>query len=260
MNSNRETPVVGIIGVGQLGEFMVRGLRHGNWAGDIVVSPRNAGIASALAREALCSVAPSNQAVVDKADILMLAVRPSQVEGVLAEIKPRPGQTVLSVAVGLPIAKLRTWLPTGQRIVRAIPVSSAEIGASPTMMYPADATVESLFEHTGQSIVLAHESEFEIGTPIGCAYTWFLELYGSLAETCEKAGMGEQQARALVYGMAEGAARVARSKRDRSALAIAAEIANEGSFTLFGLTHVRTKGGLTAWQEACELLTQRLRK
>ena len=37
-------------------------------------------------------------------------------------------------------------------------------------------------------------------------------------------------------------------------------IASEGSFTLFGLTHIRTKGGLTAWQGACELLTQRLRK
>ena len=48
-------------------------------------------------------MAPSNQAVADEADILMRSVRPTQVEEVLAAIKPRLGQIMLSV--GLHIAK-----------------------------------------------------------------------------------------------------------------------------------------------------------
>lgn len=260
MNSNGQSPVLGIIGVGQLADFMVRGLRHGQWEGEILLSPRSAERAAALARTCHCTVAVSNQAAAERADIVMLAVRPPQVEEALASISLRPQQTLLSVAAGLPIAKLQARLASGQRIVRALPVSSAEFGASPTMMYPADAAVEALFQHTGQSIVLTRESDFEIGTPIGCAYTWFLDLYGTLAESCEQAGMGAQQARSLVYGMAEGAARVASHAAGRSARAIAAEIASEGSFTLLGLTHLREKGGLTAWHQACELLRQRLRK
>jgi pyrroline-5-carboxylate reductase len=260
MNNNIQPPVLGIIGVGQLTQFMVRGLRHGGWEGEIVLSPRNAQAAAALARTCQCKVAMSNQAAAKRAEIVMLAVRPPQVKEALASIRLRPEQTLLSVAAGLPIAQLQSQLAAGQRVVRALPVSSAEFGASPTMMYPADAAVETLFQHTGQSIVLTRESDFEIGTPIGCAYTWFLDLYGTLAESCERAGMGAQQARSLVYGMAEGAARVASHAADRSARAIAAEIAREGSFTLLGLTHLREKGGLSAWEYACELLTKRLRK
>lgn len=260
MHTYPERPVIGIIGVGQLANFMVRGLRNGQWRGKILLSPRNSERAAALARDCDCTVAMSNQAVAAQSDIVMLAVRPSQVAEALTSVTLLPEQTLLSVVAGLPVTQLQAKLSAGQRVVRALPVSSAEFGASPTMMYPADAVVEALFQHTGQSIVLARESDFEIGTPIGCAYTWFLDLYGTLADSCEQAGMGAQQARSLVYGMAEGAARVASHAGGRSARTIAAEIASEGSFTLLGLTHLREKGGLTAWQQACELLRQRLRK
>ena len=260
MNNNIQHPALGIVGVGQLAEFMVRGLRRGGWQGKILLSPRNAEGAEALARACQCSVAASNQAVVENADIVMLAVRPVQVKEALSSITLQPQQTLLSVVAGLPIAQLHAQLATGQRIVRALPVSSAEFGASATMMYPGDSAVESLFQHTGNSIVLTRESDFDIGTPIACAYTWFLDLYGTLAESCERAGMGAQEARSLVYGMAEGAACVAGHSIGRSARAIAAEIASEGSFTLLGLNHLREKGGLSAWLQACELLIQRLRK
>lgn len=260
MNNKVQPPTLGIIGVGQLAEFMVRGLRHGGWQGKILLSPRNAEGAAALARACHCTVAASNQAAAEQADIVMLAVRPPQVKEALSSIALQPRQTLLSVVAGLPVAQLQAQLAAGQRIVRALPVSSAEFGASPTMMYPADAAVEALFQQTGNSIVLTRESDFDIGTPIACAHTWFLDLYGTLAETCERAGMSAQQARSLVYGIAEGAARVAGHSAGRSARSIAAEIASEGSFTLLGLTHLREKGGLSAWQEACELLTQRLQK
>ena len=258
MNDNSKS-ALGIIGVGQLGNFMVRGLRNGSWPGKIVLSPRNAERVAALARACECSVAASNQAVVDRADIVMLAVRPEQAPDTLAGIKLRSDQTLLSVAAGLPLARLQGLLPTGQSVIRAFPMSSAEFGASPTMMYPADAAVEALFNHTGQSIVLARESDFDIGTPVGCASIWLLDLYGTLVDSCQQAGMGAQQARSLVYGMAESAVCVARHS-ERSARAIAAEIAWEGSFSRLGLNYLTERGGLSVWQQACEMLTQRLRK
>ena len=259
MNDNSKS-ALGIIGVGQLGDFMVRGLRNGGWPGKIVLSPRNAQRVATLARACECSVAVSNQAVVDQADIVMVAVRPEQVPDTMAGIRLRPDQTLLSVAAGLPLARLQGLLPTGQSVIRAFPMSSAEFGASPTMMYPADAAVEALFNHTGQSIVLARESDFDIGTPIACASIWLLDLYGTLADSCQQAGMGAQQARSLVYGMAESAVRVARHNSERSARAVAAEIAWEGSFTRLGLKYLSERDGLSVWQQACEMLTQRLQK
>jgi len=50
MNDNSKS-ALGIIGVGQLGDFMVRGLRNGGWDGKIVISPRNDQRVATLASE-----------------------------------------------------------------------------------------------------------------------------------------------------------------------------------------------------------------
>lgn len=166
MNKKVQLPALGVVGVGQLAEFMIRGLRSHGWRGKIFLSPRNTEVATKLARACQCTVGTSNQAAIEQADIVILAVRPSEVKEALSSISLQPRQTLLSVVAGLPIAHLEAQLAAGQHVVRALPVSSAEFGASPTMMYPADAAVESLFKHTGNSIVLTRESDFEIFSPI----------------------------------------------------------------------------------------------
>lgn len=138
---------IGIIGTGAIAEAIVDGIRVAN--GDrptIILSPRNAQTASSLARRhPNVHVGEDNQAVVDAAPTILLAVRPDAVREVLGDLR-MPGDGVLISAVaGWSIEALREHLDVDVEIVRTIPLlllragsrNRASIPRRPTTTYAA---------------------------------------------------------------------------------------------------------------------------
>lgn len=76
----------------------------------------------------------TNAAVVDFAELVILAVKPDQVGGVLGEIEPHftPRHVLLSIAAGVPLTRLESGLGQTPRVVRVMPNTPALIGASAT--------------------------------------------------------------------------------------------------------------------------------
>ncbi|OZM71240.1 hypothetical protein CFN78_20790 [Amycolatopsis antarctica] len=106
MDMTRRT---GIIGVGELGEAIVTGLSSTPSPLPIHLSPRSAGAARGLATTFHgVRACPSNQAVVEHSDVILLLVRPSDVAEVLAGIQR-------IAASGLARPGQRGWPPAGTR-------------------------------------------------------------------------------------------------------------------------------------------------
>jgi pyrroline-5-carboxylate reductase len=104
-----------------------------------IVFPREiiAGDLSELAlknftKETGAKAAASNAEVLKFANIVVLAVKPDQVAGVLAEL--RSGCTkqhlLISIAAGVMLAKLEAALPAGARVIRVMPNTPALVGES----------------------------------------------------------------------------------------------------------------------------------
>jgi pyrroline-5-carboxylate reductase len=74
---------------------------------------------------------PTNLEVVFSAKVLVLAVKPDQVAGVLAEIKPAftPDHLLISIAAGITLEKLQAGLSPGARVIRVMPNTPALVGA-----------------------------------------------------------------------------------------------------------------------------------
>ena len=153
----------GIIGVGAIAAAIVRGLCEGRAdAPAILLSPRNAGIAAKLAgRYASVSVAAGNQAVVDGAAIVILAVRPQDAEAALDGLVFTPDQTVVSLMAGLQVARVQALVKPATKVVRAIPLPAVATRAGPTPIYPADIVAVALFDRLGTAIRLADEAAFD---------------------------------------------------------------------------------------------------
>jgi pyrroline-5-carboxylate reductase len=68
------------------------------------------------------------------AKVLVLAVKPDQVAGVLGEIRGgfTPEHLLFSIAAGVPISKLEAGLDAGARVIRVMPNTPALVGASAT--------------------------------------------------------------------------------------------------------------------------------
>ena len=108
-----------------------------------MLSPRNAERAQALAeRHATVTVAADNQAVIDAADVVVLAVRP-QDRAVLGELRfnQRP---VVSLLAGVTHAELAPLVAPAREIRRAIPLPDVARRTGVTPIQPDDSAAPPL--------------------------------------------------------------------------------------------------------------------
>ena len=249
---------IGFIGVGDLALYTITGLRRGGYTDPILLSPRNADIARSLGREHDCSVQHDNQGVVDNSDLVVISTRPADCLDALSRLEFRSGQVLLSVVAGMPVAKLREVLPESLEIVRAMPVSSAEVASSPTLVFPAHDFVCALFDHCGRSITVDDERVFDRGSIHACVYSWFFALYDELIRTTQGPALPAGVAAQLVMGMARGAAELALDQREHSPGEIAEGIATPGTFSRQGLDLLTAADAFKPWRDACALLEKQL--
>jgi len=124
---------IGFLGAGKMASALAKGFVSAK-----IVSPRQI-IASdvveparaAFAREVGGRATDSNAEVLRFANVLILAVKPDQVVGLLGEIKPlfTAEHLLISIAAGVTLAKLEAELPAKARVIRVMPNTPALVGA-----------------------------------------------------------------------------------------------------------------------------------
>ena len=249
---------IGFIGVGELALYTIRGVRRGGYQGPVLLSPRNNEKAKYLATKHDCEIQQDNRSVVANSDYVVIATRPVDCLETLAGLEFKPEQILISVVAGIEVEQLRTALPAQLEIVRAMPVSSAEAGASPTLIYPDNAFVREFFDYCGNSIVVDNEAYFTQGSVLACVYCWFFSLYEELIQSTRGPALPAGLSAELVMGMAKGAAELALANRDIPPGEIASNIATEGTFSRLGLDLLEENAAFKPWSEACELLQKQL--
>ena len=249
---------IGFIGVGELALYTIKGVRRGGYQGRILLSPRNREKAAYLAARHHCEVQQDNQSVVSNSDYIVIATRPAHCLETLASLEFKAGQVLISVVAGIEVEQLRTVLPAQLEIVRAMPVSSAEANASPTLIYPEQPFVRKFFNYCGNSIAVDNEAYFTQGSILACVYCWFFSLYEELIQSTRGPALPAGLSAELVMGMAKGAAELALANKATPPGEIAKGIATEGSFSKLGLDLLEEKAAFKPWREACELLQKQL--
>jgi pyrroline-5-carboxylate reductase len=120
---------IAILGAGRLGESMLRGFLSSGWRSpdDLVVTARRPERLAELQEKYSVTVEPSNVAALNGAGLVIVAVKPQDMEVVLEEISGElsPQQTLLSVAAGVTTASIEAHLLSGARVVRAMPNAPA---------------------------------------------------------------------------------------------------------------------------------------
>lgn len=125
---------MGVIGVGNMGSALVRGIVRAGVLppGQIVVADAIADRASALAQELGVEAAGSSAEVAARSQYLVLAVKPGTIAPLLAELASAltPDHTVVSIAAGVPMSRMRRALGDARpALVRVMPNTPALVGA-----------------------------------------------------------------------------------------------------------------------------------
>jgi pyrroline-5-carboxylate reductase len=127
---------IGFLGAGKMAMALARGFVRAGLVtarGLIASDPSEAARAS-FAKELGAKTTASNPEVANFANVLLLAVKPDQVSGVLADIREHftGKHCLISIAAGMPLARLEAGLGAGARLIRVMPNTPALIGASAT--------------------------------------------------------------------------------------------------------------------------------
>jgi pyrroline-5-carboxylate reductase len=212
-------PRIVILGTGNMGGAILQGLTQpGVSSESIRVTTRSEASASRLratgvSAESLEAEPSANSVVVGDADIIVLAVKPAQIAGLLGEIAPsaKPEAIMVSVAAGITLATMEEAWPGA--VVRTMPNTPAQVGLGVTgiargsrVSDEALAVVRAMCETFG-TVIEVQESEINALSAIsgsGPAYVYF--LMERFIEIAKERGFSDEAASLMVEGTFRGAA------------------------------------------------------
>ena len=122
---------IAILGCGKIGEALVAGLLSANWRkpADVVATARRKERVTELNDRYKVESTLANAEAVAGAGLVVLAVKPQDIEGLLSEIGSAltAEQTVLSVAAAITTATIEAQIADGVPVVRAMPNTPATV-------------------------------------------------------------------------------------------------------------------------------------
>lgn len=118
---------VGIIGTGNMGGAIIKGLCGAEEAYKIFAYDINTHLTKQLSHKYSINVASSIQELTSKCNVVIMAVKPQYIEEPLYECAKVLSQSTLfiSIAVGIPISYMEKILGNDKKIVRAMPNTPA---------------------------------------------------------------------------------------------------------------------------------------
>lgn len=176
---------IAIIGGGNLGTAIAEGLLNSGFAlpEHILITKRNIKTLQALEKRGVL-VSDNNEEAVQFADLVILAVKPYQVDDILSRLKPffRPGHLLISVVTGITIDHMLKSTGGKLSMVRAMPNTAIAIQESMTCLASHEVSreqisyVEDLFNQLGK-VVWIDEKLMDAATVLGACGTAYAMRY-----------------------------------------------------------------------------------
>lgn len=200
------------LGGGRITGALAAGLRLAGDHRAIVVYDRHPDKLRTLRRDSRITIARDLKGALAHAGMLVLAVRPSSLREMLAEVSATgaaPGLCV-SLVAGIPLKKLRKWLGAPARWVRAMPSPVCRIGRGLTALcfdHPVSTAdrkrVRQMFARLGE-VAEVPERSFDAFTATYSSSHGYHAL-ATLAHAAQDAGLPRKTAlQAAAHALADG--------------------------------------------------------
>ena len=206
-----------------------------------------------------------NARVASHSDIIILAVKPQQMESVLADLRPQiaPGKLVVSVAAGVRLARLAAGLAPGVRLVRVMPNAPCLVGQGASAYClgpdatPADGVrVAKIFSAVGTAYELEEKLLDAVTGLSGSGPAFVCVVIEAMSDGGVRMGLPRAVATALAVQTVRGAAEMLTVGGEHPA-ALKDKVASPAGTTIAGLAALESHGLRGALIAAVEAATRR---
>ncbi|KAK6629624.1 hypothetical protein RUM43_003441 [Polyplax serrata] len=262
---------IGFIGAGKMAQALAKGfITAGLTKGEhIAASSAPQDIACIDAFKAMGAFASfDNKAVVEKSDVVMLAVKPHIVPIALSDIKPvvTPRHLIVSVAMGVTLKDIEKNLPEGTRVIRVMPNTPCMVQEGASVYVPGtkankdDAEITKKLLQAVGTCEEAVESYLDPVTALsgsGPAYVYV--MIEALADGGVKMGLPRDLALKLAAQTVVGAGRMVLTNKTHPGQ-LKDEVSSPAGSTCSGLHHLEKNCFRSALIGAIEAATLRCRE
>ena len=263
--SEMQKKKIGIIGVGNMGEAILRGLHQKGMAQGIVVSEIRPDRRAYLKKNYGVEAIPDNRNLASQVQVIILAVKPQELKGVLQEISPVLDSTTLliSIVAGASLGAIASILAKDVRLVRAMPNIAALALESATALSPGGEvsaedmeTAQEIFNAMGRTVIIS-ESLMDAVTGMSGSGPAYVSLFiEALADGGVRMGLPRKDALEMAIQTVLGTARLL-SEHGEHPAHLKDKVASPGGTTIAGIAVLEAKGFRGAVMEAVAAATQR---
>ncbi len=253
---------VAVIGGGRIGEALIAGLlESGRAVKDLVVVETHADRAELIGDRFGVRVTDSIADAIVGADVLIIAVKPGDVDTVLtqlgkAELDVDRDQILVSLAAGVPTVRLESKLPAGFPVVRVMPNTPMLVGHGMSVLAPGRyARAEQLAEVTELlgavgKVTTVTEAQMDAVTAVsGSGPAYFFLVVESMIEAGVGLGLTRDVATELVVQTMVGSAALLESS-GQTAVELRAAVTSPAGTTAAAVRELERGGVRSAFLEA----------
>jgi pyrroline-5-carboxylate reductase len=258
---------VAFLGGGRMGEALVSGLIRsgGRSADEIMVTSRREERSRELAETYGIDSTLSNADAVSWADVLVLTVKPQDMEVLLSQIREHvtPEQLVVSFAAGIRTSFVEKHLPDGVHVVRVM--SNVAVLVDEAMSVVAAGSnaedrhlevAEELLGYVGKVIRLKEVHLDAITATSGSGPAYFFLLAEAMIEACILLGLSRDVATELIIQTMLGSARMLRDT-GKHPVVLREMVTSPGGTTIAAIRHLEEAGVRAAFLNAIDAACRR---
>ena len=260
--------MIAILGAGKMGEALLSGmLRAGVAPSGVIAAVRRRDRAEALRDSYGIEVTAAGEAA-DKAETLVITVKPQDMTGLLEEIAPhvRADQLVISVAAGIPTRFIETGLGEEVAVVRVMSNTPVLVDEAMSVISPGRHASEQHLRRTEEllrpvgKVLRIPESQQDAATALsgsGPAYVYF--LVESMVDAGILLGMSRASALEMVKQAVYGAATMLRESGEHPVI-LREAVTSPGGTTISAIRELERHGVRAAFLAAIEAARDRGRE
>ena len=262
---------IGFIGGGNMAESLIGGLlASGHKASLIHVSEPDTNRRSRLSTEYGVNCVQDNVELVDRADLLLFAVKPQMLHQVALPLRQSIQASqplIISIAAGVRSADLEQWLGGGLAIVRVMPNTPALVRAGASGLYASHLVsneqknqAESIMRSVGLTVWLENEAQMDIVTALsGSGPAYIFRVIEAMENAATRAGLARETSRLLSIETVLGAAKLAMESEDSPA-ELRQKVTSPGGTTEQGLNQLEQGGIEQLFQNTIDAAIDRSRE
>jgi pyrroline-5-carboxylate reductase len=241
---------IGLIGAGNMARALARG-----WNRPLLVADPVTDRAQALAAEVGGEALGSNVEVAERADLVVLCHKPTQLADVALEVAPH-AKAVASILAATSLEALNDAYPDRPvyRFIPSLPVEvrqGAVVQAAPEHQDAFDGPVGELFAELGTLVVLP-EALVDVAMGLmSCAPAYVALVAEAQVDAGVRRGIPAAQGAQLVVQTLAGTAELLR-RRDYDTMAVRREVSSPGGLTARGVDALERAGLRRAFSDALD--------